>query len=297
MENIRISFHEEIRKNKIYSTILIFVVLFFLVALVYVIGLAIGGVDVFILSILAVVISVSYVLLTYYNSDKIAIASVGAKFANPSTHKNYYDLVEGLTLASGMPMPKLYIMESEQINAFASGRSPDKAVICITTGALKKLNKQELEGVLAHEISHVANYDIRFMTITAVMVGLISIISQIFLRSLWFQGNNRNDKSSTIFMLIGIALAILAPIAVFFVQLAISRKREYGADASAVKFMRTPTGLINALEKIKRENEDVEIKVSSAIAPLFLVKPSKKTKELFQTHPDINKRIEKLKKM
>ncbi|GAI99056.1 unnamed protein product, partial [marine sediment metagenome] len=136
--------------------------------------------------IIAIVFSLIYLLATYYNSDKIAIASVGAKKAYRDDCKQYYDLVEGLCLASGLPMPKLYVMPSAQINAFASGRDPNHAVVCVTKGALEKLDKKELEGVLAHELGHVANYDMRYMTLIVVMVGMISIISQIFLRSLWF---------------------------------------------------------------------------------------------------------------
>ena len=292
----RLSFYEEIRKNKIYSVLLIIIVFAILIVLGYVIALVIGGDYFFLILILAVIISISYILISYYNSDKIALASVNAKIAEPVKYKQYYNSVEGLTLASGLPMPKLYVMEHSQINAFASGRSPEKAVICVTTGALEKLNKQELEGVLAHELSHIANYDIRFMTLTAVLVGMIAIISQIFLRSLLFRslgGGNRKGNNNAIFMLIGIALAILAPLLVMLIQLAISRRREYGADASAVKFMRTPTGMIGALQKIKKNEE---MKVSGAVAPLFLAKPSK-SKELFQTHPALEKRIERLKRM
>lgn len=153
-------------------------------------------------------------------------------------------------------MPKLYVMEDSNINAFASGRDPKHAVICVTTGSLDKLSKQELEGVLAHELSHIANYDIRFMTLVAIMVGMVAIISEIFLRSLWFKGSSDDDsKANLIFMIIGIVLAIVAPIVVQLVQLAISRKREYVADAYAVKFMRTPTGLIGALKKNKSRNK------------------------------------------
>ena len=296
MEKIRLSFHEEIRRNKINSFFLVAVVLVVLVGLVYAIGLAIGGADVFVIGVIAVVISLAYVLISYYKSDKIAIASVSAKEARGSEYRQYHNLVEGLCLASGLPKPKLYVMENEQINAFASGRSPEKAVICVTTGALKKLDKHELEGVLSHELSHVANYDIRFMTLTAVLVGMIAIISQIFLRSLFFRNigqGNRREGGNAIFMIIGIALAVLAPILVMFVQLAISRKREYAADSSAVKFMRTPTGLMGALEKIKHNSE---MKVSGAVAPLFLAKPDR-AKEFFMTHPPLEKRIERLERM
>jgi heat shock protein HtpX len=196
-----------------------------------------------------------------------------------------------------MPKPRLYVMEHSQINAFASGRDPKNAVISVTTGALEKLDKRELEGVLAHELSHIANYDIRFMTLTAVLVGMVSIIAQIFLRSLFWSsmagGRNRDNRAGVIIMIIGIALAIIAPIVVILVQLAISRKREYGADSSAVKFIRTPTGLIGALKKIQHNQP---MKVSGAIAPLFLDKPSKE-REWFSTHPPLNKRISRLERM
>jgi len=158
---------------------------------------------------------------------------------------------------------------------------------------LQKLNKQELEGVLSHELSHIANYDIRFMTLTAVLVGMIAIISEIFLRSLWFRGNDRDNKGGAILIVIGIVLAILAPLITQLVQFAISRKRELVADSNAVKFTRSPTGLINALTKIK-DNKDM--KVSGAVAPLFLAKPSN-VANLFETHPPLTERIERLKKM
>jgi heat shock protein HtpX len=251
----------------------------------------------FFIMILAIIFSLSYILISYYNSDKIAIASVNARPADRTQFRQYYDLVEGICLASGLPMPKLYIMNNEQINAFATGRNPEKAVICVTTGALQKLNKQELEGVISHEISHIANYDIRFMTLVAVMVGMIAIISEIFLRSLWFRssGNDREGKGNAIFLLIGIVLAILAPIFVQLVQLSISRKREFTADATAVKFTRTPTGLANALKKIKN---DKPMKISSAMKSLFMSDPARsKIQNLFSTHPPLDERIKILEKM
>ncbi|MCL5730417.1 MAG: M48 family metalloprotease, partial [Candidatus Pacearchaeota archaeon] len=176
-----------------------------------------------------------------------------------------------------------------------SGRDPAHAVVCVTRGALDNLEKRELEGVLAHELSHVANYDIRYMTFAAVMVGIIAIISEIFLRSFWLRGGD-NDRSKGVFIIIGIVLAIIAPIVVGLVQLAISRKREYTADASAVKFTRYPNGLIGALEKIKNQEDSAknEKRVSRAIAPLFFTSP---LKNLASTHPPLEKRIALLKKM
>jgi heat shock protein HtpX len=288
----RVDFHDQISKNKRKSILLMIIIFLVIVALGYVISFAFEPGYFFIIMIFAIIFSLGYILISYYNSDKIAVASVKAKKASRIEHKQFFDLVEGLTIASGLPMPKLYIMPSEQINAFASGRDPAHAVICVTEGTLKKLDKRELEGVLAHELSHIGNYDMRYMTLVAVMVGMISIISQIFLRSLWFR-SGRNDRGKEIFVLIGIVMAILAPIVVMLVQLAISRKREYSADATAVKFTRYPGGLIRALEKIKQENQP-EKKISKAVAPLFFANPFK---ELGSTHPSIDKRIKVLKRM
>jgi heat shock protein HtpX len=293
-EKQRIDFRDQISRNKWKSFFLMFVIFVIVILLGYVISLALNP-DLFpVIMIFATMISIFYVLISYYNSDKIALMSVGAKEAKRETYKQYYDIVEGLTIASGLPMPNLYIMPSKQINAFASGRNPQHSAVCVTQGALEKLDRRELEGVLAHELGHISSYDIRYMTLVAVMVGIISIISQLFLRSLWFGGSDRdNDKGNAIFMIIGIILAILAPICVALVQLSISRKREFSADASAVKFTRYPSGLIGALEKIKFENEP-EKKINKAIAPLFFANPFK---ELGNTHPSIEKRIEALRRM
>lgn len=295
MERTRISFHDQIKRNKLKSVLLIVIIVAIIILLGYVIALAVGQGYFFLILIIAIIFSIFYVWLGYYNSDKIALASVNAKPASRERHRQYFHSVEALTLASGMPMPKLYVMESEQINAFATGRDPRHAVICVTTGSLEKLNKQELEGVLAHELSHVANYDIRFMTLVAVLVGMIAIISQLFLRSLWFRGRSREGRGNAVFLLVGILLAILAPIVVKLVQLAISRKREYTADASAVKFTRYPPGLINALKRIQH---DKPMRVNKAVASLFMSDPfRKKISGLFSTHPPIESRIKILERM
>jgi len=291
----RIDFRDQISKNKRKSIFLMFSVFLVLVVLGYVISLAFSPMYFTLIMIIAIIFSISYILISYYNSHKIAIASVKATKAYKDDYKQYHNLVEGLTLASGLPKPELYIMHSKQINAFASGRDPKHAVVCVTEGALERLDKNELEGVLAHELGHIASYDMRYMTLVAVMVGMIAIISQIFLRSLWFGGGRgSNDKGKAIFMLIGIALAILAPIVVYLVQMSISRKREFVADASAVKFTRYPDGLIRALKKIKADNVPPEKKVSKAIAPLFISNPFGR---LDSTHPPIDKRIEVLERM
>jgi len=254
----------------------------------------------FIIMIVSIIVSLLYILISYYKSDKIALASVKAKPASSLSHRQLINSVESMSIASGLPMPKVYVMESEQINAFASGRNPENAVICVTTGALNKLSKQELEGVIAHEMAHIANFDIRFMTLTAVMVGMISIAAEIFLRSLWFSGGgkDRDGKAGAILLILGIVFAILAPITAQLVSLAISRKREFSADATGVKFTRYPIGLRNALEKIKRDHiEDTDKKkYAKAMAPLFISNPfsAKNISGLLSTHPDINERIRRL---
>jgi heat shock protein HtpX len=301
----RISFHDQISSNKLKSTILLAAILAILILLGYVIGLALNPDYFFLILIISIIFSIGYIWVGYFNSHKIALKSVNAKLANQPEHRQYHNIVEGLCLASGLPKPKLYIMEDQNINAFASGRDPKNAVICITTGMLEKLDKQELEGVIAHELSHIANYDIRFMTLTAVLVGMIAIISEIFLRSLFWSslsGNNdRDNKAQIIFIVIGIVLAILAPIVVMLVQLAISRKRELTADASAVKFIRSPTGLKNALKKIQQEHplsKEQKHHYNKAVAPLFISDPFKrKIDGYFATHPPLKKRINILERM
>ena len=294
----RLSFHDEIQKNKLKSILLIVIMFVFFIALGYAISLAMDSSYFFIIMIFAAIFSLIYVVGSYYNSDKIALASVNAKPASHTEHRMLFHAVESMALASGLPMPRVYIMNSEQINAFASGRDPKNAVICVTVGALKKLSKQELEGVIAHEMSHIANFDIRFMTLTAVLVGMMSIVAQLFLRNIWIaRSDSDNKKGNAILIIIAIAASILAPIAAQLVSLAISRKREFTADATGVKFTRSPTGLKNALEKIKDEHisESDKHRYPKAVAPLFIGDPyKKKFQDLFSTHPDVNERIKKL---
>jgi heat shock protein HtpX len=295
----RIIFHDQIARNKRKSIFLIAIIIAVLILLGYVIGLAVDPTYFTIIMIISIIFSVTYVWFGFYNSDKIAIKSVGAKPADPIKHRMLLHSVESMALASGLPVPKTYVMPGSQINAFASGRDPKNAVVCFTEGAIEKLDKRELEGVIAHEMSHIANYDIRFMTLTAVLVGMIAIVSEIFLRSLFFgAGRDRDGKAQIVFILIGVALAILAPIVTYFVQAAISRKREFTADATAVKFTRSPTGLIGALKKIGNDEPMKKHKISKAVAPLFISDPFKANlRNLTSTHPPLQKRIEVLEKM
>ncbi len=297
----RISFEDQISKNKIKSIILMAIIFIVFIILGYFISYILNPSYFFIIMIASIIISMLYIVISYYNSDKIALASVNAKPASSTAHRQLLHSVENMSLASGLPMPRVYVMESSQINAFASGRDPQHAVICVTSGALNKLNKQELEGVIAHEMSHIANFDIRFMTLTAVLVGMISIAAEIFLRSLWFKGGDRDNKGAAILMIIGIIFAILAPIVAQLVSLAISRKREFTADATGVKFTRYPIGLASALKKIKNDHISDQDKkhYAKAMAPLFISNPfsSKKLGELFSTHPDVDERIKRLEMM
>lgn len=296
MKEIRhIDFRDQIARNKRNSFFLFILVFAVLIALGYAIGQFVRA-DFFGFMIIWIIFSIGYIWVSYYFSANISLAAVGAKKADPKQYRQLYNIVEGLSIASGLPMPKIYIMHDSQINAFASGRDAKNAVVCVTIGAIEKLNKDELEGVLAHELTHIKNYDIRFVTLVAVMVGLISIISEIFLRSLWY-GNRDSERKNgnAILLVIGIALAIIAPIMVKLVQLAISRRREFMADAGSVEITRYPKGLIEALKKIKG---DKPMKVNQAVAPLFFSDPTKnRIINLFQTHPPLDERIRILEAM
>lgn len=307
MPKKHLSFHDQIQRNKLKSIFLITIIFIFFIALGYVISLILNPGYFFIIMIFAIIFSLSYTLVSYYNSAKITLASVRAKKASRSEYPQFFRAAENMSLASGLPMPGLYIMSSDSINGFASGRDPKHAVICMTSGSLKKLNKQELEGVIAHEMSHIANYDIRFMTLTVIMVGMISIIAQLFLRSLWFssmtggRGGGRDGRAQAFLILLGIIFAILAPFVANLVSLAVSRRREFTADATGIKFTRYPPGLASALKKIHSENplpEKEKHKIAKALAPMFISDPFKrKVKGLFSTHPPIEERIRRLEMM
>ncbi len=282
------SLEDQISSNKIKSVLLMLIIPIVLVLVIFVIGRIFF--DAFTVLILGTMFSLLWTLGMYYGGHKLVLASVGAK---ESQDKHLNNIVEGLCIAAGMPQPKVYIQDSPDINAFATGRDPKNAIVCVTTGCLEKLNKTELEGVVAHELSHVKNYDMRFMTIVVALVGAISVISQMFLRSLWY--GRRSSKEGGILVLIGIVLAIAAPIAATLVQLAISRRREYLADASGAHMTRYPEGLASALEKIGSNHG---MKVSSAVAPLYISTPfAKRAMNLLSTHPPLDLRIRRLREM
>ena len=291
---------DHIKSNKRKSLFLLIFIPAILFVLVYVIGEFFFGGNNVIAWAIGIFVVIIYTLSSYFYSDDMILKVVKAKEADPEKHKKLYDLVEGLCLGAGVPMPKIYIQKNENINAFATGRNPKDGKICVTTGALEKLNKDELEGVLAHELSHIKNYDVMFMTLVVAMVGSISLLAGIFWRGTFFGVGNRDRKmegqAGLVLFFVGIAFAILAPLFAKLVQLAISRKREFLADASAAHITRYPEGLASALEKIKMETKPM--KVEQAIAPLYFSDPFKrKIQGLFATHPPIEKRIEALRSM
>ena len=301
-ETKKLSFYDQIEKNKRNSVILTISVFIILMTLVYVISLIFGVAESFGILTIAGVFIIIYTLVTYTQGDKIALAAAHAKPVE-ETDKKYIHLiniVDGLSIASGIHKPKIFVIESDEINAFATGNDPNNASIAVTTGLLKNLKRDEIEGVIGHEISHIRNYDIRFSTLVAVLVGLVAIVSDILLRS-WRYGNLRSSDDRkgefSILIVIGILLAIFSPIVVRLVQFAVSRKREFLADASGAQLTRYPEGLASALEKIMKFNKG-NLKVSEAVSHLFFVDPTKSALDaLYATHPPIEERIKILKAM
>ncbi len=254
---------------------------------------------------IALILSGAMSIGSYYYSDKLVLAMSGAKEIKKKDNRELYSTVENLCIGDGLPAPKIYIIDDNSPNAFATGRDPRHAVVCVTSGLLTTMSKTELEGVIAHELSHVKNFDTRLMSIVAILVGFIAIISNIFMRSLWFggsRGDDRNSSAQGIFMIVGIIFAILSPIAAVLIQLAVSRKREFLADASGVLLTRYPEGLANALEKISSYPKPLKT-ANNATAHLYIVNPfkGKEVKNwfsgLFDTHPPVEERIKILRSM
>lgn len=288
--------YNQIDSNKRKTGILIAIFIAFVVGIGYYFNAYLGyGYEAV---VLAVIISMVMSIGSYYFSDKIALASSGARQIMQKDNPYVYRMVENLCIAQGIPMPKVHIIESPALNAFATGRNPEHASIAITTGLIAALENEELEGVIAHELSHVKNYDILVMTVVVVLVGTVGLLADMIFRAQIFGGRDSENKGNGIFAILGIVALIISPIVAELIKLAISRRREYLADASGALLTRYPEGLARALEKIGNSKIPFD-RASSATAHLFISNPFKSggIKSLFSTHPPIEERIKKLRGM
>jgi heat shock protein HtpX len=299
------TFRERIAVNRRNSVLLIAAFLAFVAAFGYIIGYAWIGDPTGALFGLALAFVAGTIsgLATYYGGDRIVLAASRAREISHDDAPVLFNVVEEMAIAAGVPMPKVYIIDDSAPNAFATGRGPEHASVAVTSGLLEKLDRDELQGVIAHEMSHVGNFDIRYAMLVGVLVGTTVLISDFFLRGLWFGGGRRREgegQGQVIMLIIAIALAILAPLFARLLQLSISRQREFLADASAVQLTRNPKGLADALQKISGDREVLEA-ANRATAHLYIVNPIKKfekrSKGLFSTHPPIEQRIEILRQM
>lgn len=297
---IVMTLYDQIDINKRRSVLLLTFFLVIVIALGWVISRVYNSP---IILYLAVIISVVQALISYYSGDKVALAVSGAVEIQKKDNPMLWNLIENLCITAGLPMPKVYIISDPAPNAFATGRDPEHSSVAVTTGLLDVLDKQEIEGVVSHELSHVGNYDIRLMMIVVVLVGVIALISDLFIRVRFWFGGSRDDNNSggnTIWLVIAIVAAILAPIIATLVQLAISRKREFLADSTGALLTRYPEGLASALEKISQYKRPMQ-RVSSSTSHLFISDPFGKTgsyfSKIFSTHPPIEERVKILRQM
>ena len=291
------------KKNKFESGIIVSIFIIVITLIVYYIcnALNLGNLSI----VIALIFSIASAWGSYYYSDKIVLASCRARPATREEDLKLVNILDALMVTAGLPKkPDLYVVEDNQPNAFATGRNPEHAVICVTTGLLEKLDYYELEGVIAHEMSHIKNYDILLSTVVSVFVGFIVMLSDIFSRALFWGGAKDRDsdsKANGILMLLGLIFLILSPIFGTLMQLALSRKREYLADSTAIEFTRNPDGLISALQKLENDPNELET-ANSATANMYIINPfkkdgekgKKKTSSLWSTHPSTEDRIEAL---
>ena len=291
---------EDIKKNKIKSWFIVLLFLAFIAVIVYYICMALD------LGKLSIIIAMIFAIVStwgsYYYSDKIVLKLNNARPATREEDLKLVNILDSLVISAGLQeKPQLYVIEDAQPNAFATGRNPKHAVICVTTGLLEKLDYYELEGVLAHEMSHIKNYDILLSAVVSVMVGFVVILSDWFTRISFYGGRRGRDgdndnNGNAIVMLIGLIFLILAPIFGQLMQLAISRKREFLADATAIEFTRNPDGLISALEKISADPNELKV-ANNATENMYIVNPfrgKKSSSSLWSTHPSIEDRVEAL---
>ena len=298
------TFRERIARNRRNSLLLMAAFLSFITLFGYIIGWAWLGDPTRALAglVFALVIGVVAGLISSYGGDKMVLAASRAREISHDDAPVLFNVVEEMSIAAGLPMPRVFIVDDSAPNAFATGRDPEHAVVAVTSGLLEKLDRDELQGVIAHEMSHVANFDIRYSMLVGILVGTTVLISDFFLRGLWFSGGrgrrgggDGGNQLQLIMMLVAIVLAILAPLFARLMQLSISRQREFLADATAVRLTRNPKGLADALQKISGDAEVLEA-ANRATAHLYIVNPIKKfekrSKGLFSTHPPIEERVQ-----
>lgn len=291
--------YDHIRSNKFKSVLLIFVVLALVIGAVAIYSYAVRG-DL-VLPVIAAIIAIPSSLIGYYSGDKIALTVNRAHLLPDEAAPDVHNLIENLAITAGIPKPKVYFIDSPALNAFATGRDPQHASVAVTRGLVERLNRSELEGVLAHELSHVKNFDIRFATLVAVFVGFIVILSDLFIRAAWFGGMHRRSSDreggnqlGAILAVVGLVLLIVSPLIAKLIQLAVSRQREFLADASGALLTRYPEGLASALEKISHGPAMRE--AGHATAHLFIANPFKgrQLATIFSTHPPVEERIRRL---
>ena len=295
--------YEDIRANKIKTGVIVSIFTIMITLIIYYICMAF---DFGYMSIVfALIFSIVTSWASYYNSDKIVLSMSKARPATHEENQKLVNILDALVISSGLGVtPKLYIIDDPQPNAFATGRDPEHSVICVTTGLMEKLNYYELEGVIGHELSHIANYDIRLSAVVSVMVGFVVMLSDIFTRSFFFGSKSRsrdNDSNgNAIFMLIGLIFLILAPIFGKLIQLAISRKREFLADATSVKYTRNPDALISALEKISVDPNELK-SANKSTAHMYISSPFRDKKitksSIWSTHPSLEQRVEAIRNL
>ena len=300
----KILVEDHIQRNKRNTVLVCTLMALLFIGVILAFGIIFFRGNILIALIFALPVGIGYVLMMYSISVKTVLSAAKARPANPNIReeKLLIHRVEEMSIASGLPMPKVYVQDSEYINAFATGRNPKEGVVCVTTGALRKLNQEELEGVIAHEMSHIKNYDIRVATVTIAVVGAISLLSEIVFYSMFFggmgRGGRRNDGGGLIYV-IAFLFAILSPIFARLTYLAISRRREYLADSTGAYFTRNPEGLAKALEKIKNDQPTTKPKGSKTVASLYISNPFKGSSKssVWSTHPPVDERIKRLRSM
>jgi heat shock protein HtpX len=294
---------DQIRRNKRLTVVVCTLMALLFISVIFAIGYIFFPGNIVIALVFAIPIALVYVLITYSFSVQTVLAAAKARPANPQIReeKLLINRVEEISIAAGLPMPKVYVQDSDNINAFATGKKPENSVICVTTGGLRKLNQQELEGVISHEMSHIKNHDILIATVTIGVVGAISLIAEILFYSMFWGGAGRGRKGegNAILMILAILFVILAPIFARLTYLAISRRREYLADSNGAYLTRNPEGLAMALEKIKQDHPKGKPKGSKTIAPLYIYNPFKSASvsSVWSTHPPIDERIKRLRSM